>query len=131
MLLATRQDVDDRMNGNLPDETDVAVLLDEASVMVQEWLRRDYATGDTIPRAVAIVTSRMVARRVIADMDGAMEDVPDGVSQLAAAEFQASFTEPLVSQGVWLNRTDKMMLRRHRVSMKSIPVVSDRTPYVS
>lgn len=126
MLLATWDDVNDRMGGKLDNSVDVDVLLDEASVMVQEYLRRDYADDATVPRAVAIVVSRMVARRIAADAD-AMDEVPDGVSQLSAADYQASFAEPFVSQGVWLNRTDKMMLRRYRVSVKSVPLVSDRT----
>jgi hypothetical protein len=123
--LATRQDVAKRLADGLDDATDVEDLLDEASVMVEEHLRRTYAEDDTVPTAVTIVVSRMVARRVSADADSA-DAVPDGVSSLMATDFQASFAEPFVSVGVWLNRTDKMMLRRYRVSAVSIPLTSDR-----
>lgn len=95
--------------------------------MVEEYLRRTYVAGDTVPRAVAIVVSRMVARRVSANSD-ATDAVPDGVSSLGASDYQASFAEPFVSMGVWLNRTDKMMLRRYRVSAVSFVVSSDRFP---
>lgn len=125
MKLATRQDVAKRLADGLDDATDVEDLLDEASVMVEEHLRRTYAEDDTVPTAVTIVVSRMVARRVSADADSA-DAVPDGVSSLMATDFQASFAEPFVSVGVWLNRTDKMMLRRYRVSAVSIPLTSDR-----
>lgn len=127
MILATRQDVSDRLEGELADDVDVESLLDEASVMVEEHLRRTFTEDDDIPRAVAIVVSRMVARRLSANSDDATS-VPDGVSQLGATDFQASFAEPFVSMGVWLNRTDKVMLRRYRKSAVSIPVSSDRTP---
>ena len=125
MKLATRQDVDDRLDGGLENDADVDALLDEASVMVQEYLRRTYQQGDTIPDAVRIVTSRMVARRVSANASDT-NDVPDGVSSLGATDYNASFAEPFVSMGVWLNRTDKMMLRRYRVSVVSVPLTSDR-----
>lgn len=130
MKLATRQDVADRLRvplGEVPEDAALDPLLDEASVMVEEYLRRTYADGDTVPRAVAIVTSRMVARRLSAD-DEEAGAVPDGVSSLGATDYTASFAEPFVSMGVWLNRTDKMMLRRYRVSAVSVPVSSDRTP---
>ncbi|PJE24734.1 MAG: hypothetical protein CK431_04350 [Mycobacterium sp.] len=127
MKLATRQDVSDRLEGELSDDVDVEALLDEASVTVEEFLRRTFTEDDEIPRAVAIVVSRMVARRLTANGDDATS-VPDGVSQLGATDYQASFAEPFVSMGVWLNRTDKAMLRRHRISVVSMPVSSDRTP---
>lgn len=130
MVLATRQDVADRLRVPLtdaPDDDTLKPLIEEASVMVEEYLRRTYAAGDTVPRAVAIVVSRMVARRLSADGES-VDEVPDGVSQLGATDFTASFAEPFVSMGVWLNRTDKMMLRRYRVSVVSMPVSSDRTP---
>lgn len=125
MKLATRTDVAARLADGLDDDTDVEDLLDEASVMVQEYLRRDYVEDDDVPKAVTIVVSRMVARRVSANADNA-DGVPDGVSSLMATDFQASFAEPFVSVGVWLNRTDKLMLRRYRVSVVSIPLTSDR-----
>lgn len=130
MVLATRQDVADRLRvplADAPSDDDLKPLLEEASVMVEEYLRRTYATGDTVPRAVAIVVSRMVTRRLSADEDDA-DSVPDGVSSLGATDYTASFAEPFVSVGVWLNRTDKMMLRRYRKSAVSIAVSSDRTP---
>lgn len=131
MKLATRQDVADRLRvpvGEAPEDAELDPLLDEASVMVEEYLRRTYATGDTVPRAVAIVTSRMVARRLSADDEGSAS-VPDGVSSLGATDYQASFADPFVSTGVWLNRTDKTMLRRYRVSVASVSVSSDRAPW--
>lgn len=127
MILATRDDVAARLAGGLDEAVDVDDLLEESSVMVEEYLRRTYAEGDDVPRAVAIVVSRMVARRVSADADNA-DSVPDGVSSLMATDFQASFADPFVSVGVWLNRTDKMMLRRYRVSVVSIPLTSERGP---
>jgi hypothetical protein len=131
VILATRQDVADRLRVPLaeaPEDAALQPLLEEASVMVEEYLRRTYEAGDTVPRAVAIVVSRMVARRLGADEDDA-ESVPDGVSSLGATDYTASFAEPFVSVGVWLNRTDKMMLRRYRVSAVSIAVSSDRAPW--
>lgn len=125
--LATREDVADRLPGGLDEDADVDALLGEASVMVQEYLRRDYVTGDTVPDAVTLVVSRMVARRVNADI-GDTSGVPDGVSQLGASEYQASFAEPFVSIGAWMTRQDRDTLRRHRRSAVSFAVSSDRVP---
>ncbi|AER47566.1 head-tail adaptor Ad1 [Mycobacterium phage DS6A] len=125
--LATRADVAARMGGELDNETDVADLLDEAAVVVQEYLRRDFTAEDEIPAAVTLVVSRMVARRLRADA-GDAGAVPDGVTQLGASEYQASFAEPFVSTGVWLTRADRAALARHRRAVQSIAVSSDRTP---
>lgn len=131
MLLATRADVNDRLTSaghdGLAEGHEIGPLLEEASVMVEEYLRRTYTAGSTIPRSVTIVTSRMVARRIIADESSASE-VPDGVSSLGATDYQASFAEPFVSVGVWMTRNDKAMISRYRVSAVSIAVSSDRTP---
>lgn len=126
MLLATQEDVGDRLGHPVTEDEEDAVekLLEEASVAVEEYIGHYYEDGDTVPRAVSIVVSRMVARRM--NTDTSTESVPDGVNSLGATDFQAGFAEPFVSMGVWLNRFDKMMLRRYRVGAASVQMSSDR-----
>ena len=125
MILATRDDVAKRLPDGLDPDTDVSALLEEASVMVESYLNRVFTPDSIVPLAVTIVVSRMVARRVAADADGA-NDVPDGVNQLGATDFTASFAEPFVSTGVWLNRTDKQTLAPYRLATASFPLTSER-----
>ncbi|MFV8169832.1 hypothetical protein [Mycolicibacterium peregrinum] len=112
MALATSQDVADRLGRPLStDETArVTGLLDEASVMVEGWLR---CVPDPIPDAVKIVVSRMVARVLAV---GGADNAPEpGVSQLQATMgifgVNRSFSSDATSGGVWLTKQDKATLR--------------------
>lgn len=112
MALATSQDVVDRLGRPLStDETArVTGLLDEASVMVEGWMR---CVPDPVPDAVKIVVSRMVARVLAV---GGADNAPEpGVSQLQATMgifgVNRSYSSDATSGGVWLTKQDKATLR--------------------
>lgn len=110
--LASSADVVARLGRNLTtDETArVGGLLEEASVMVEGWMR---CVPDPVPDAVKIVVSRMVARVLAV---GGADNAPEpGVSQLQATMgifgVNRSYSSDATSGGVWLTRQDKATLR--------------------
>lgn len=112
MALATSQDVVDRLGRPLSTDEAARVtgLLDEASVMVEGWLR---CVPDPVPDAVKVVVSRMVARVLAV---GGADNAPEpGVSQLQATMgifgVNRSFSSDATSGGVWLTKQDKSTLR--------------------
>lgn len=112
MALATSQDVADRLGRPLSTDEAARVtgLLDEASVMVEGWLR---CVPDPVPDAVKVVVSRMVARVLAV---GGADNAPEpGVSQLQATMgifgVNRSFSSDATSGGVWLTKQDKSTLR--------------------
>lgn len=127
MILATQQDVEDRLRRDLvdPDETEyIDVLLEEASVLVEGYLSErgiTYSDGDTIPRAVVIVVSRIVARALTANVPAAQE----GATSLQAGQFSVRYGDP-VSSSVFLSSTDRKWLRSLVPGMVSVSLVSDR-----
>lgn len=111
MVLASSVDVEARLGRTLTtDEMGrVAGLLDEASVMVEGWMR---CVPDPVPDAVKIVASRMVARVLAV---GGADNAPDpGTSQIQATMgifgVNRSFSSDVTSGGVWLTRQDKSIL---------------------
>jgi hypothetical protein len=129
--LATEQDVVDRLGRELTDDEieRVPALIDEASATVESYLHRWFKDDDDIPRAVTIVVSRMVARRLANGGEGGgdMGGVPDGVSSLSAIDYSASFSEPFVSLGVWLNNQDRCILRPYRWAMEPVALCTERS----
>ena len=110
--LASSVDVEARLGRTLTTEEAARVtgLLEEASVMVEGWLR---CLPDPIPDAVKIVVSRMVARALSV---GGTDNAPEpGVSQLQATMgifgVNRSFSSDATSGGVWLTKQDKSTLR--------------------
>lgn len=109
--LASSADVVARLGRNLTtDETArVGGLLEEASVMVEGWIR---CVPDPVPDAVKIVVSRMVARVFATGEGGGVEP---GVSQIQATMgifgVTRGFSSDATSGGVWLTKQDKATLR--------------------
>lgn len=110
MVLASSADVVARLGRPLTTDETARVdgLLEEASVLVEGWMR---CVPDPVPAAVKIVVSRMVAR-VFATAAG---DADPGVSGMQATmgpfTVNRSFSSDATSGGVWLTRQDKTMLR--------------------
>lgn len=111
MVLASSEDVVARLGRPLTTSETARVtgLLEEASVMAEGWLQ---CVPDTVPDAVKIVVSRMVARVLTNAAAGGPEP---GVSQVQATMglfgVTRGFSSDATSGGVWLTRQDKSMLR--------------------
>lgn len=131
-MLATLTDVEKRLGREL-DAAEVPRaegLLEEASVLVEEYLNR---APDPVPDAVRVVTSRMVAR-VLSVPKGAGATVlaPGQLSsQIGMGPFSRSsnFEPGSTSGGPWLESKDKASLRRHRLGggMTSVSMASEHS----
>lgn len=126
MILATQSDVEDRLRRALTvDEGEyIDALLEEASVLVEAWLTKKgitYTDAGDVPRVVAIVVSRMVARALTTETPGGQE----GVTSLQAGQFSVRYGDPVTSS-VFLSSSDKKWLANLFDSMVSIPLTSDR-----
>jgi hypothetical protein len=108
--LATPDDVEARLGRPLAaDEyTRVEGLLDEATVLVTEWLG---TTPDPAPDAVIIAVSRMAARALSNSAEPGVTSVQASAGPFAHAH---TYSHGAASGGVWLARQDKTMLRRYR-----------------
>lgn len=112
MMLATATDVEKRLRRLLEaDEIeDAPGLIEEASVLVEGWCRREFV--DPVPPSVVVVVSRMVARVL------GTKDAPVGVesTQTSAGSFQLTrkFSDGATSGGPWLAKADRQALARYR-----------------
>lgn len=125
MILATEQDVVDRLRRDLTDSEAecLAAVLEESSVLVEAYLdTRGIAYDDIadVPRVVVIVASRIAARALSANAS-----IPENAGTLQAGVFSAQFSEAYTS-AVYLSRRDKGLLCGIAGSMVSVPVGSDR-----
>lgn len=117
VLLATETDVSARLGRPLDDAEAPAVegLLEEASILVSEYCHRDF---DTVPDAVRVVTSRVVARALVARPQVGGVDT-SGMSQVALAatgyQFSGTYNPDSSSGGVWLSKADRRNLARYRL----------------
>lgn len=110
-VLATLDDVADRMGGDLTSEDakKATALLEEASVLVEGYLGR---VLNPVPRAVSVVVSRMVARVLQAPAPSFSVDT---VSQSAGVFSQSQkFTTGSSGGSPWLTAQDKTVLNRFR-----------------
>lgn len=126
MILATQSDVEDRLRRALTEDEGeyIDALLEEASVLVEAWLTKKgitYTDAGDVPRVVAIVVSRMVARALTTETPGGQE----GVTSLQAGQFSVRYGDPVTSS-VFLSSSDKKWLANLFDSMVSIPLTSDR-----
>lgn len=127
MILATTQDVSDRLRRELTDtETDLApILLEEASVLVEAYLRRrgiTYSDLSQVPRTVVIVVSRIAARAMTTTIPDVQENA---ISMQAGADFSIRYQDPL-SSGVVLLAADKRWLHNIIPGYQSASFGSDR-----
>lgn len=110
-----------------PDEVDVLEgVVDEATVLIEGYLQIEYDDDDNpAPRAVVVVTSRVVARIL---------DSPTGISPQAESLTRGmgpfSATTSLVADsmtgGPWLTKTDKMALEPYRAGgVQSVPLTRE------
>lgn len=131
MILATADDVKDRLRRPLTaDElVDVVTLLEEASVLVEGYLRNHgivYTVGDVIPRGVVICTSRVAARALTTgDSDS---DVVEGTERLTMGPFAAQLADPY-STSTYLSRSDLKWLIGIVPTAVSVPLGSERGGY--
>ena len=110
-LLAELSDVEARLGEEIPEENrdKVLNLLEEASVLVEGYLRRSF---EDVTRPVAVVVSRMVARVLQAP---AASFAVETLSQSAGAFSQSQkFTTGASGGSPWLTAADKTVLSRFR-----------------
>lgn len=127
MNLATQDDVQDRLRRDLTtDELEfVDALLEEASVLVEAWLKKrgiTYSEVGDVPRLVSIVVSRMVARSLTTPE---LPGVPDGANDLGAGPFRAGFSDPY-TRNIYLSKADERWLCNLFDSATSVSLVSER-----
>lgn len=125
MILATQQDVVDRLRRDLTDAEleHVEAVLEEASVIVEAYLARwgiVYEFDIDVPRIVVIVTSRIAARALTAN-----PLIPEYTGTLQAGQFSAQLSEAY-SSAVYLSRQDKMLLTGVTGTSMSLRLVSER-----
>lgn len=130
MALAIRDDVVIRLGRDLTDDEKEQAdgLLDEASAIVEGYCGVD-EFDIPVPDSVAIVVSRMVARVLSAvTVDGSSTVGLESV-QRGEGPFQQSlkFSSDQSSGGPWLTKIDKLMLRRFRRAVVSVPLESERS----
>lgn len=121
-LLTTLDDVAARvgLENVLGKEEDIESLIEEASVLVEGYLGR---VLDPIPRSVAVVVSRIVARVLQAPAQAFSVDT---ISQTAGAFSQSQkFTTGASGGAPWLTAQDKTVLNRFRKrrGFYSVPLV--------
>ena len=110
MVLASSEDVEARLGRPLTTDETARVdgLLEEASVMVEGWLR---CLPDPIPDAVEIVVSRMVARVFAAAVDGPEPGLSTVQATMGPFLVNRGYSSDATSGGVWLTKQDKSTLR--------------------
>jgi hypothetical protein len=122
LILATQSDVEARL-GRACTSGEVARvpgLLDEASAIVEGYLGITYATGDTVPHAVVLVVSRMVARALTTA-------VSEGATSEAAGPYTVGYRDGAAT--LWLSKNDKLALRSISGGASSVRFVSERGFY--
>jgi hypothetical protein len=120
LILATQNDVEARL-GRACTSGEVARvpgLLDEASAIVEGYLGITY-TG-SVPHAVVLVVSRMVARALTTA-------VSEGATSEAAGPYTVGYRDGAAS--LWLSKNDKLALRSISGGASSVRFVSERGFY--
>lgn len=109
LLLATVSDVEDRLSDTVDeaDHREVLGLIEEASILVEGFIG---TVPDPVPRPVAVVVSRMVARVMESPTDG---HAVESTSYTAGAFSKSTkYTAGASGGAPWMNATDKKMLAR-------------------
>lgn len=125
MILATQQDVEDRLRRPLVagELAHLDTVIEEASVIVESYLRQrgiTYEEFADVPRDVVIVVSRIAARALTGN-----PLIPVGSSgELRAGPFAGS--SEAYSTAVYMSKQDKLLLRGITGSAMSVVLVSDR-----
>lgn len=126
MALAEVSDIEARLGRPLAvDELARAPgLLDEASALVEGYCGRTFPIPPAVvvPSAVVVVVSKLAARGLSAAADVA--DVSS--NQYAAGPFQWQQSFAGDGSRMWIGSAEKLMLKPYRISMRSIPLVSER-----
>ena len=126
MIPVVQADVEKRLKRELTDDESAELpgCAEEASVLVEGYLAYQYATSESIPFAVTVVTSR-VASRMLVD-----NGLPAQADSLTRGMGPFSATTHLVSDstsgGPWLSKGDKIALEPYRIGgMVTIPLVRE------
>lgn len=113
MLLASRADVLARMGDRDLDQVDdsrTTALLEEASALVEGYLRR---VPEPVPDAVRLVVARMVTRAL--SRGEGIDAAADSFSQQAGPySVTTHYASDSLGGGVWLSAQDKLALRPFR-----------------
>jgi hypothetical protein len=130
VIPVTKPDVEARLRRTL-DGDEVSQLdgeTDEASALVEGYLRVEYDVDNPAPLAVIVVTSRVIAR-MIGDT-GAFPAQADSLSR-GMGPFSATthLVADSTSGGPWLTKSDKMALAPFRVGVVSVPLTREGYVY--
>lgn len=123
MVFADVNDLVARLGRSLTaDETAAAPgKLDEASVLVEGYCNQSF---DPVPSAVRVVTSRIAARALTAPVT--QDSAAVSSEQFTAGPFTVNRSFVGDGSATWIGATEKTMLKPHRISMRSVALVSDR-----
>lgn len=122
-ILATQEDVENRLGRELTDDEleRLPGLLEEASLLVEGYLGIVYTDDDSIPSAVRVVVSRIVARTFTAPSP---QLLPEGARSAGSGPYNISFGDARTN--LWLSKADKTTLGNLGGGMNSIRLKSDR-----
>ena len=119
----TQQDVEDRLRRSMTNDEIAQMdgVAAEAGAQVEGHLMFTYADTDTVPAAVTIVTSRIVAR-----VFNTPSSVQDGTTSRSASMGPLSattqFLEGATNGGPWLSKLEKAMLNPYAARFNCMPV---------
>ncbi|MEU2002065.1 hypothetical protein ACH47B_13335 [Rhodococcus sp. NPDC019627] len=123
MAFAELSDVATRLGRALTadEAAEAPGLLDEASALVEGYCNQDF---DPVPSTVRLVTSRIAARALTTPTT--QDSAAVSSEQFTAGPFTVNRSFVGDGSATWIGATEKTMLRRFRISMRSVPSASDR-----
>ena len=119
----TQQDVEDRLRRSMTNYEIAQMdgVVAEAGAQAESYLMFTYADTDTVPTAVTIVTSRIVAR-----VFKTPSSVQDGTTSRSAGmgPFSATtqFVDGATNGGPYLTKLDKQMLDPYAARFNCMPM---------
>lgn len=126
MALAEISDIEARLGHTLTADELLRApgLLDEASALVEGYCGRTFPIppATDVPSAVVVVVSKLAARGL--STAGDVADV--SANQYTAGPFQWQQSFAGDGSRMWIGSAEKLMLKPYRISMRSIPLVSER-----
>lgn len=127
MIPVVQEDVEARLRRDLDEELEVpflAGIIAEASAFIEGYLGVAYATGDDVPDAVIIATSRVVAR-MLTDTGGVPAQADSRSQGMGPFNVTTHYVEGSTSGGPWLTKSDKIALTPFRVGMHSVALIRE------
>jgi len=134
ITLCDEQDIADRLGRNLstPEANAWEAKAKEASVLIEGYLRREWAALGEVPDYVRVVCSRMV-RRIFGASGTTAAGLPPNTRTFNASMgplgHSGTFGDDVEYGDVFLTKADKIMLRKpiqvvHNEPMFSVPTYS-------